>query len=151
MIDPSPGSEAPQTGLTWTAPARWQKVPHASTMRIATYRIPHADGDAEDAELSVTRAGGDTEANIVRWLGQFDEAGSKAAKRSRRVVAGLEVEVVEVHGRYVGMGSEPQTGFALLGAIVKTPGTSHFFKLTGPQKTVAVARAEFDALLSSVH
>lgn len=144
-------AETPQASITWTAPARWQQVPHMSAMRIATYRMPHVAGDVEDPELSVTRAGGDTDANVARWIGQFDEAGRKSAKRSERTVAGLRVVIVELHGAYTGMGNpEPEPGFAMIGAIVETPGMPHFFKLTGPSKSVDAARAELDALLASI-
>jgi hypothetical protein len=149
-IDPG---TAPQASLQWKAPARWQLVPNASTMRIATYRVPRAAGDAADPELSVVRAGGSVEANADRWLGQFDAAGQKAAKRSTRTVAGLEVTLVEVKGAYSGgMGKDtgPSSDWALLGAIVATPDMPHFFKLTGPAKSVAAARAEFDALIGSI-
>lgn len=150
MAGADPQTPEPQAALTWVAPSRWVKSPNASPMRIATYRVPHAEGDAEDAELSVVRAGGDTDANIARWLGQFDEVGRKSAKRTERVVAGLQVVVVEVQGAYVGMGTEPRPGFAMLSAIVDTGTTKHFFKMTGPAKSVLGARAEFDALVDSI-
>jgi hypothetical protein len=72
---PAPGvPEAPNTSLAWEAPVRWQLVPNASPMRLATYRVPRAPGDGVDAELSVTQAGGSVEANAERWIGQFDTA-----------------------------------------------------------------------------
>jgi hypothetical protein len=148
--EPAPVDEG---SLDWKAPARWQLVPNASTMRIATYRVPHAPGDATDAELSVTRVGGSTEANIDRWLHQFDEAGQKTAKRTRRTVGLADVAIVEVQGTYaggMGNGAAAQPGWALLGAVVSTPETPFFFKLTGPVKSVVAARGEFDALLGSL-
>ena len=143
----------PQATLQWKAPARWQLAPNASTMRIATYRIPHAAGDTVDAELSIIRAGGTVEANADRWVGQFDAAGQKSAKRSTRAVGRLDVTLVEVTGTYSGgMTKEatPTSDWALLGAIAPTPDMPHFFKLTGPAKTVAAARAEFDAFVGSL-
>jgi hypothetical protein len=41
------------------------------------------------------------------------------------------------------------SGWALLGAVVATPGMPHFFKLTGPAKSVKAARAEFDQLVAT--
>jgi hypothetical protein len=143
----------PQATLQWKAPARWQLAPNASTMRIATYRIPHAAGDTVDAELSIIRAGGTVEANADRWVGQFDTAGQKSAKRSTRAVGRLDVTLVEVTGTYSGAMTKeatPTSDWALLGAIVPTPDMPHFFKLTGPAKTVAAARAEFDAFVGSL-
>ncbi len=149
VVDPS----APVANLTWTAPPRWQKVPNPSTMRMATYRIPHADGDSEDPELSVSRAGGSIEANAQRWIDQFDAEGRKAAKRSKRTVGKLEVTMVEVAGTFSGGMSRERgelANFMLVGAIVATEGMPHFFKLTGPKKSVLAARAELDALVGSL-
>jgi hypothetical protein len=149
-----PGSEAPgQPALEWKAPARWQIAPNASTMRLATYRIPHVQGDSVDPELSIIRAGGSVEANADRWVGQFDAAGQKTAKRSVRKVGAFDVTIVEVEGTYsggMGKDSGPASGWALLGAIVPTAEMPHFFKLTGPAKSVAAARADFDAFVGGI-
>jgi hypothetical protein len=147
LAAPAPSS------LSWTAPARWQKVPNPSTMRLATYRVPHVPGDDEDPELSVSQAGGAVDANAARWVSQFDAAGQKTAKQTVRKVGNLEVTIVEAEGTFSGaMGRErdAEPGWALLGAIVATPGMPHFFKLTGPAKSVAAARTEFDALVGSL-
>ncbi len=157
-VDPGAGARptdirGPEAALTWKAPPRWQLVPSASAMRIATYRIPRASGDGADPELSIIRAGGTVDANADRWVGQFDAAAQKTAKRSTRKVGNLDVTIVEVKGTYSGgMTQEPtpSSDWALVGAIVSTPETPHFFKLTGPAKSVAAARGEFDALVASL-
>jgi hypothetical protein len=145
-------ASAAESELSWKAPARWQSMPSTSSMRLATYRIPHAPGDAEDPELTVTQAGGSVDANAKRWVEQFDAAGQKTAKRSVRKVNGLEVTIVEVDGKYsggMGRDTREEEGWSLVGAIVATPGMPHFFKLTGPTKSVKAARAELDELVSS--
>jgi hypothetical protein len=139
--------------LTWKVPDAWKTVPSASSMRLATYRVPRAQGDTDDAEMSVTRAGGGTDANIRRWVGQFDEAGQD--KRTEKTVRGLKITTVEVNGTFLGGGmmggtSAPKKGWALLGAIVDAPGSPYFFKLTGPAASVKAARPAFDALLASM-
>jgi hypothetical protein len=141
---------APST-LDWKIPARWVSAPNPSPMRLATYRVPRAAGDTEDGDLSITQAGGSVDANAARWIAQFDEAGQKTAKRSTRKVGNLEITIVEARGSYTGMaaGASATSDRALLGAIVPTPGMPHFFKLTGPAKSVLAARAEFDALVAS--
>jgi len=157
MALPEPGAAAEPAKIEWKAPPRWQSVPNASNMRLATYRVPRAPGDSEDAELTITQAGGSVEANAVRWIGQFDADGQKTAKRSTRKVGALDVTLVEATGNYsadmgMGMGAEPKSmsGRGLLGAIIATPGMPHFFKMTGPAKSVLAARAELDALIASV-
>ena len=150
---PGAGGDVAPSAITWTAPPRWQQVPNASTMRLATYRVPHAPGDAEDPELTITQAGGSVEANAQRWIGQFGPEGAKTAKQSTRTVGTLAIAIVEVEGKFVSaMGREgrEEERWAMLGAIVQTPGMPHFFKLTGPVKSVKAAHAEFDALVGSV-
>ena len=138
--------------LQWTAPERFQPAPNPSPMRKATYRVPGAS-TAEDAELSVSQAGGSVDANITRWVGQF-EGGDKTLVRKERTVGDLKVTIVDVKGTFEsgmpGMGGgEPKKGWALRGAIVETD-PPHFFKLTGPAKTVAAATADFDKLIDSL-
>ena len=122
-------------------------------MRLATYKIP-AKGGSEEAELSVTRAGGSTDANLTRWEGQFDPQTKSKAERAVRQVAGLKVTTILVRGTYAGgmMGgsAESKPNWALLGAVVETADTPHFFKMTGPADTVSAARNEFDALIGSL-
>ncbi len=154
LAAPRGDAGAVEGALAWKAPARWQAMPSTSSMRLATYRVPHAPGDAEDPEMSVMQAGGTVDANVQRWIGQFDAEGQKTAKRTTKKVGSLEVTILEVEGTYAGgMGMTKDRGeekdWALLGAIVSTPGMPHFFKLTGPAKSVKAARGEFDALVQS--
>ncbi len=149
-VPPGMAAPAEKASIEWTAPAKWKLVPNTSGFRIATYDLTHEPGDSENPQLTVSRIGGDVEANAQRWVTQFDEAGQKTAKRSERTIAGFKTTIVEVQGKYGGMGGQGEAGWALLGAIVETPGTAHFFKLTGPQKSVLAARTDFDALLASI-
>lgn len=143
-----PTPEAP--AIDWVAPKGFEQAPNPSTFRIATYEVPKVAGDHENPELSISRAGGATDANVQRWLGQFDENGRKNAKRTERTVNGLKVVIIDVEGDYAGMKGEQEKDWAMLGAVIETPGQSHFFKLTGPKNSVHAARADFDKLIDSV-
>src|ERR1019366_9280910 len=148
---PASADDAP--GLRWTMPAGWQAAPNPSPMRLATYHVPGPSGGALDAEMSVARAGGTTEANIQRWVGQFDDAGPD--EQTEKTVRGLHVTTVEVTGTYLGAGmgagaaSAPRPKGSLLAAIVEPPGSPYFFKLVGPAATVRAGRAAFDGLVGS--
>lgn len=138
--------------IEWTVPAGWHTMPNASSMRLATYSVPRAAGDPADGDVSVTRAGGDTASNIERWTGQFE--GAPAPTPKTHTVHGFEVTIVEIEGTYTNAmapGAKPQPGWALLAAIVKTPGMPYFFKLTGPAATVHAARAAFTAMIDGIH
>jgi hypothetical protein len=143
-----------QPAIAWKVPPAWQSAPNPNAMRLATYRAPASSKGHEPADVSVTRAGGTADANIERWLSQFDDAGAET--RAIKTVRGLKITIVEVSGTFTGgsmtpgMTESPRRGWALLGAIVETPGSPYFFKITGDQATVHGARASLVALLDSI-
>jgi hypothetical protein len=128
-------------------------------MRAATYAVPAAAGDREDAECAVfyfgQGQGGDVDANIQRWLGQFQEKPAAPPKPKKQTISGLPVTVIEHSGTYLAAGpmaasGSPKSGFKLIGAIVEGPQGNVFFKLTGPAKTVDASSAGFQKMLQSM-
>jgi hypothetical protein len=152
----SPKRAAGPTEIAYNVPATWQKAENPSPMRKETYKIPRAQGDAEDAELSISQAGGTVDMNVNRWVGQFETKGPDAIKRTERKVGDLKVTMVELKGVFNGSGmpggppAAPKPDFVLLGAIIETSGSPWFFKLTGPEKTVEAAKADFERFVDSI-
>ncbi len=154
-IEPAP--EAPDPGLAWTVPARWT-AQGERPMRIATYLVPMAKGDAEAGECAVfyfgPNQGGSVEDNIDRWVGQFENPSTP--QRTTQTVHGLSIARVKLHGAFLtpggpnmeSQGKKPD--YQLLGAIVTGPKGAVFFKLTGPAKTVEAAVPEFDRMLGTI-
>lgn len=151
---------ATQTNVKWTAPAHWKTGPERP-MRAATYLIPAAAGDSEEAECAVfVNIGGGVQANVDRWIGQFEQPDGSAskdkAKTKQETINGLPVTTIDLTGTYKGGGvamgqpSVPKPGYRLLGAIVDAPSGPVYFKLTGPAKTVAAAQSEFQTMLKSL-
>jgi hypothetical protein len=148
-------------GVRWTAPATW-KTEGPRPMRAATYSITPAAGDSGVAECVVNYfgpgQGGGVDANLERWKGQVLGADGKPApaKIDKRTVRGIPVTMIDSSGTYTGMGgpmsggSKPAAGYRLIGAIAEGPGGSVFFKLTGPAKTIAAERKNFEQLLASI-
>ncbi len=140
-----------EDAVSWKVPEKWRTIANPSTMRIATYRISGVSA-ADEAEMSVARAGGSIDDNIERWVGQFED--SPKETRTVKKVHGVKVTIVEIAGTYQtgGMGGAPAShpGWSLLAAIVETAGSPYFFKLTGPAATTRAARPAFDALVDSI-
>jgi hypothetical protein len=145
-------------GITWTAPANW-KSQGERPMRAATYTVPAAAGDKEDGECAVfyfgQGQGGDVNANIQRWLGQFQEKPAQPPKPTKKTLGGVNVTTIEHAGTYMAGApmspvKTPKPGYQLIGAIVEAPEGNVFFKLTGPAKTVAAAKPAFEKMLSSM-
>lgn len=145
--------------ITWEDPAAWKRVPKESAMRKATYAVPKAEGDPEDAELAVfyfgPNSGGGIEPNMKRWVGQFSDIKDEDVHRSERNTGGHAQHLVEVKsGTFAsGMPGAPSVqkkDYGLLAAIVETSSGHYFFKMTGPAKTVEKARPDFLALLDGI-
>jgi hypothetical protein len=149
--------QAAGTGIRWTVPPRWSTQPPRQ-MRLATYSVPAAEGDADAGECAVfyfgADQGGSVDANIDRWISQFEPSG--APRRSTKEVNGMIVTLVQVSGTYLAPGGPmmqsqgKKDNYRLLGAIVAGPQGSVFFKYTGPAKTISASEQEFDALINSI-
>ncbi len=147
-------------GLTWTVPKAWAVAPSASSMRVVTYKVPAAPGDAEGGEVAVfyfgPGQGGGTQANIDRWIAQFQpEKGSAGPGKPIALKVGtLAVTIVTTEGTYSsgmpGGAMTPKQGWALRGGIAEGPQGPVFFKMFGPKKTVVAATPTFDALLKTL-
>ena len=144
-------------GIRWTVPARWN-VGADRPMRVGTYAIPAADGDAEGAECAAyyfgADQGGDVQANVERWATQFEGVTGRVQTTSE--IAGMKVTNVLITGTYLApsgpmMQSQgKKENYRLIGAIVGAPEGNVFFKCTGPDKTVEAAKAEFNTLIESI-
>ncbi len=148
-------------GLSWTIPGDWKRLPDRP-MRAGTWMIPEA-GASEPGELAVfyfgPNQGGGIDANVQRWIGQFvqpdGKPSDKVAKITKQKVGAHQVTRVELTGTYTAsMGpmapKSNKPGYRLLGAIVEGPEGAVFFKITGPEKAVDAAKADFDTVIKSV-
>ncbi len=145
-------------------PAGWVEQAPASSMRKAQFALHKLEGDSADGELVVfyfgAGQGGGVEANIERWVGQFgqpDGSSSKEkAKTSKKEVSGFAVTTVDVTGIYQApiMPGAPERhnspGYRMMAAVVETGEGPWFFKLVGPEKTVAKWSESFEQFISSI-
>ncbi|MDZ4287834.1 MAG: hypothetical protein U0984_07740 [Prosthecobacter sp.] len=134
--------------------AAWKEVPSSSPMRAATLQIP-----VEGAEKPLEAVffyfgggqGGDTKANIDRWLAQFQSP--PESKTEELAAGGQKVTLVTATGIYLDgpmMGAKtPKADYTLLGAIVPGPEANIYIKLTGPKDAVAKIAGDFKKLVTS--
>ena len=145
--------EVPAGDLTLTVPKTWTKEQPSSRMRLAQFTVPAADGVTEPTELVVFGGfGGTDEANIARWVAQFQPAGreAKAVRGTGREGVYTLVDVTGTFNKSVGppmMGkTEPLPNARMLAAIVAVPGEGNYFlKMAGPAETVAAQADAFRA------
>lgn len=155
------GAGTGDTALTWKVPSGWIEEKPASPMRRAQYKVAGTAGNGECVVFYFGPGqGGDPISNAQRWGDQFTLADGSPAKGAMKTetidVDGHEVFVVEVAGTYKGgmtMTMEPavpKPGYRLLGAVVPGPDANWYFKLTGPDATVACQRDAFLAMVRSM-
>ena len=68
-------------GLVLHVPKTWKYEDPANALRLGQFSIPPAEGDKEPIELTIFSFGGGgaggVQANVQRWVGQFEEKGRK--------------------------------------------------------------------------
>lgn len=158
---PLPATDDPK----WDVPKDFVETPPANPMRRAQYKLPRADGDAEDGEIIVNYfgpgQGGNLSANLDRWRGQFSNAdgsplAADAAKTDTFEAGKLKVTLLDVSGRMSGSmtpgapASSPKDNYRMLAAMVETAKGPWFFKCTGPQKTMDKHAESIRTMLKSV-
>lgn len=146
----APPASAPMAAadLHWQAPAGWKELP-ASGMRRASFQVPGPAGAGDLSVVVLPGPAGGTLANINRWrgqlgLGEFSAADLQAQSKRASSPAGPLVVV-----DFAGNGSN--SGTRLLAAILETPQQTWFFKLTGPEATVAGSRRGFMEFIAGLH
>jgi len=150
-----PAAATKAADVVWTMPSSWKAMPDRP-MRKATYQVPGAAGAAEVAVFYFgVGQGGDVEANITRWLGQFKDLAPDQAERDQREVHGFSISTVRVKEGTFSSGmpggpTVPQEKYGLNAAVVETPAGPYFFKMTGPSATVDAEEGHFSELLGSV-
>jgi hypothetical protein len=151
--------------LKHTAPAGWVPKTPSSTMRLAEWTLPKVAPDTEDGLVTVyffgANMGGNAQANIDRWIGQFSQPDGKASKDIAKTSvgltsSGLKFSSVDVTGTYVAAVTPGSTehfnkpGWRQIAALVETPGGPHFVKVIGPAATLAKWEASVAAFVKSI-
>lgn len=139
-----------QGALEFKAHPDWVLEKPTSTMRVAQYKLPRAEGDSEDGSLVLyffgSNQGGSVQANLDRWISQMEQpdgATSAAKARTEQLEMNhLKITTIDLSGTYTaetapGSGvyfNKP--GFRLRAAVIETPRGAYYVKLVGPSKTI---------------
>ncbi len=95
---------------------------------------------------------GSVEANLQRWRGQMKGGEGDTRKSS---VNGMTVTTLDVSGTYAAstgpmMRAGPsKANYRMIASIVESPSGAFYFKLTGPQETVAYWQPSFEQFIRS--
>ena len=150
-----PGEAFVVMGLKVKAPEGWLRQKPANRMRKAQFKLPHAENDTFDGELTVIPAFGGMDANLQRWKQQFKEVPEPLI--NKREVSGMEVSIVQLDGTYLYKARpmdpaetvQPRPDYRVLAAVVQAPGGQVFFKSFGPRATMEKWQEAFTDMVDS--
>jgi hypothetical protein len=147
-------------GLAFSVPKDWQAKQPQTAMRLAEYAIPGPGGEASLILYRFPGGGGSAQANVDRWIGQFQAPGGGSAKGTAVIQhdqrGELTLTTLDVGGAYEGQqmpGAPAQPGIPearLLALVVEGAGDPYFLKLLGPASTVSQAQTAWNELTASV-
>lgn len=141
-------------GIAYQLPDGWNRVQPASSMRIDQAVIPGAAGSAELVVFFFgAGSGGGTQDNLDRWAQQVESQTPPTQETFQS--NGLNIVMIDTTGVLMPstMGSgpaTPQPNSRMYAAVVEGEGGPWFFKMTGPEETMAQQRDNFLQLLRSV-
>lgn len=140
--------------ITLKVPAEWKQEAPSNRMRLSQFVIPGADKDAGSAELVVSAfggGGGGVDANLKRWIGEFEAEGRQSKVFTGKCPQGTYylTDLTGTYNKRVGPifagKTTPVPGTRALGVILQVEGKedNYFLKLTGPEATVTAAADAF--------
>ena len=146
---------------TLEVPADFEKTQPRSRIVQHEFQVKAGEGnDAQTARLTMMPAGGNVQANIQRWHGQFTGGDPEVQKTEELKLGDWVVHLVDVSGTFSErMGGGPFAGgkvverpdYAMIGAILVHPeGRKYFVKMTGPASVVKANREAFVKMIKSI-
>ncbi|GEM_PF-5236935 len=156
-LDPDGRAAIGKTGFSVLWPKEWVLQGVKPGMRAVQGEVPRTPNDPSDAQIVIYNPmGGDVEANIRRWEGQFGGPGS--VENRHGVTTGLgEATRADFLGepkvapsmQAAGMPAGPKGPQAMLTAIIETDKGVIVFKLIGAPATVKANLERFETFVKS--
>ncbi len=124
-------------------PESWKSQAPENKLRLAQFVATNVDDEKDETTLVVSSfAGGNTQANMPRWVGEF-QGGVKAETKSGESAIG-PYEVTDLVGTHVGPSFRRRTAplenaRVVMFIVMPKDKPYYYLKLTGPAKSTAAA------------
>ena len=158
--NPAPASiDVALDGLKATVPATWKPEKPANLLRPYQFKIPHADGDKDDAQLFVLNTvHGTPQENISRLKDLFLLPTSlpkdKAVREFEIKNAKATLTCLDIQGTYHVKDKpidqavkEVRPDYRMIAAVWVSKDASYSIRLIGPKKTIEAHAKEFEQWL----
>jgi hypothetical protein len=153
----SRGTDVTIDGLHSRTPSNWVDQKSANPMRVYQFRVPRAEGDSADAEVTIfyfRGQGGSAQANIERWKGMFVAPDGKSIDDVTHIdrfkVGDVEATYVDIQGTYkfkarpMDTQAELKPDYRMLAVVFESKKGPYYFRMVGPNKTVTQHKRGFE-------
>lgn len=139
-------------GIRFKVPAGWEQVPLSPGQQgfvTASFKIPQA---GNDIKLTLSSVGGGIDANLKRWVGQFQlPPGEKPQQKSIRV-DNTDAIWLDLRGTFdsgPALNAKAESGMRMIGVAIPRNPRDFYLKLTGPREQLLNAEKEFQDFVNS--
>lgn len=148
-------------GVKSEAPKDWKREKPANLLRSYQFRLPKAEGDKDDAELSIRGQIGNDEAAIAQTKKMFVPPEGKKIdeflKTEKMKIGGGQAIYLDLQGTYLKKEKpiDPDTkamkvpNYRVLRVLLQTKIDAHDITMIGPAKTVEQHKKAFDEWLKN--
>lgn len=152
-------------GMTSKTPASWKAGKLDNKFRVHQFTVPRAEGDDADAELVIfffgPGGGGGVAENLKRWKQTFEAPAGKSIDDVSKVetleLPKAKLTYLDVSGtlldKFPPFAPNAKTirkpDHRRLAVVFDSENGPYFIRLTGPAKTIAAVKPEFDAWLKN--
>lgn len=150
-------------GMKSKVPSGWKEEQPSSNMRMGQFKLPKAEGDAEDAEIALfyfKGGSGGVDANLKRQLAKFKTPDGKTEpenKVEKIKVGTIEATYQDVKGTFLSKFPPfapnakitEKADWRQLYVVFANDSGEYYLTLLGPAKTVEKHKKDFDEWLKN--
>lgn len=150
--EPSKSEYKEFDGFRFRVPAGWQQVelsPAQQGFITASFQIPQA-GDG--VKLTLSSVGGGVDANLKRWVGQFQLPPGETPRQESIRVDSIDAVWLDLRGTFnsgTALDSNVESDMRMIGVAIPRSPRDFYLKLTGPREQLLKAEKEFRDFVKS--
>ncbi len=139
-------------GIRFKVPSSWEQValsPAQQGFVTASFKIPRA---GNDVKLTLSSVGGGVDANLKRWIGQFQLPPGETPQQKSIRVDKIDAIWLDLRGTFdagPALNSEAESGMRMIGVAIPRNPRDFYLKLTGPREQLLNAEEEFRNFVKS--
>ncbi len=139
-------------GIRFQVPAGWEQItlsPAQQGLITASFKMPQA---GNDIKLTLSSVGGGIDANLQRWVGQFQLPPGETPLQESIRVDHVDAVWLDLRGTFdsgPAFDSAAESGMRMIGVAIPRAPRDFYLKLTGPREQLLKVEEEFRDFVKS--